>query len=62
MLLPRSLAVASRSFTDVERRLRKAFVPRRPDSEAPQARFGSIAAATLLDQAKRLDRRASLFV
>lgn len=54
--LPRSLAEAGRCFASVDRKLRKILTvpPSKPD--APRVLFGSVAAATLLGQAKRLDQ------
>jgi len=57
--LPEMLADARRSFTSVERKLRKGLeVYRRPvavQRAAPEERFGSVASAVLQDQAQRLD-------
>jgi CHAD domain-containing protein len=58
--LPRALASARRSFAGVERKLRKGLAVYRRTvtvrGATPEQRFGSIASAALLKQAKRLDQ------
>lgn len=57
--LPEMLADARRSFTSVERKLRRGLeVYRRPvavQRAAPEERFGSVASTVLQEQAQRLD-------
>ncbi len=57
---PRALADTRRAFAGVERKLRKELLVYRRTvpvrGAAPEQRFGALAAATLLEQAKQLDQ------